>query len=242
MRVTRWTPSFSGDRDSPFAPVWVKLDGLPIHLHDLRALSCIASLLGRPIRIDEPTATFSRPSTARICIEIDISKPLPSNIWINNGDSGFYQSVLYENLPMFCCNCSRFGHSKCPPLVTVSHTKAVLVDTSAPSDIAPVKLPLVVDLYNSGPVEALNKEKTVVACSDFDAAIDTMPVAFDAPDVSVLVEVGYASGFNAGNVCMAPGTEIITSYAVDAPVDILPVDIDFIEAISVETPATHNTC
>ncbi|CAH9082864.1 unnamed protein product [Cuscuta epithymum] len=84
-------------------------------------------------------------STVGICIEINISKLLRSKIWINNGDHDFYQFVLYENLPMFCCNCSRFGQNKCPPVVPVivstgetiiAHTKVVLVDTSASGDIA----------------------------------------------------------------------------------------------------------
>ncbi|CAH9112413.1 unnamed protein product [Cuscuta europaea] len=116
MNLTRWSPSFSVDCDSPLAPVWVVFEGLPVHLHDARALFHMAALLGRPIVIDSPTANFSRPSLARICIEIDVSKVLPSKIWIGNGNQCFFQSVQYEHLPVYCNCCSRLGHinSICP--------------------------------------------------------------------------------------------------------------------------------
>ncbi|VFQ96144.1 unnamed protein product [Cuscuta campestris] len=48
-----------------------------------RALSIIASDLGRPLKVDESTLRFSRPELARFCVEIDVSKPPPSKIHIN---------------------------------------------------------------------------------------------------------------------------------------------------------------
>ncbi|CAH9083554.1 unnamed protein product [Cuscuta europaea] len=116
MVVTRWTLSFSVERDSPLAPVWISLDGLSVHLHDLRALKSIGKLLGNPKRIDTPTANFSIPSTTRICVEMDISLDLPPKVWIGDAATGFFQNIGYENIPLFCKKCFRFGHTdtECP--------------------------------------------------------------------------------------------------------------------------------
>ncbi|CAH9075821.1 unnamed protein product [Cuscuta europaea] len=110
MKVTRWTPKFNPDIESPLAPVWVVLEGLPIHLHNLKALYYIGILLDRPLSIDAHIANFSRPSLARLCIELNVSNPLPQKIWIENGNQGFFQHVKYENLPRYCSKCFRFDH------------------------------------------------------------------------------------------------------------------------------------
>ncbi|CAH9074932.1 unnamed protein product [Cuscuta europaea] len=39
MTVTRWTPFYSDDSDCTLCPIWVALEGLPIHLHDVRICS-----------------------------------------------------------------------------------------------------------------------------------------------------------------------------------------------------------
>ncbi|CAH9061334.1 unnamed protein product [Cuscuta europaea] len=153
MNVSRWTPSYYVEADSPLCPVWVAMEGIPVHLHDVRALYVIAGLLGRPLKIDAPTANFSRPSTARILIELDISRELSQKIWIDNGESGFFQAAVYENLPVFCTVCSRFGHTSrncsrvSKPMMQkakVSGTKDLITDV--PNML--VSVPLVVDATN----------------------------------------------------------------------------------------------
>ncbi|CAH9144229.1 unnamed protein product, partial [Cuscuta epithymum] len=36
MRVTKWSPDFKPNVESPVVPVWLIFEGLPIHLHDKR--------------------------------------------------------------------------------------------------------------------------------------------------------------------------------------------------------------
>lgn len=63
------------------------------------------------MKIDEPTANLSRPSIARICVEVDLLKDLLIKIWIGTGvGKGFWQSVLCENLPPYCSYCKKIGH------------------------------------------------------------------------------------------------------------------------------------
>ncbi|CAH9082895.1 unnamed protein product [Cuscuta europaea] len=115
MRVTKWTPDFRPNVESPVVPVWIAFEELRIHLHNKRALFEIVNLIGTPLKLDIVTGNLSRP-IARICVELDLTKEMPNKIWINCGASGFSQSVCYENRPMYCVHCLHLGHleAKCP--------------------------------------------------------------------------------------------------------------------------------
>ncbi|XP_071940756.1 uncharacterized protein [Coffea arabica] len=110
MPYVRWTPEFKVTSESTHAPVWVALEHLPIHFFDKVSLFSIAAAIGSPLQVDAATANLVRPSVARICIDLDISRELPSRIWIGTGSNGFWQRVAYENLPAYCSLCSRQGH------------------------------------------------------------------------------------------------------------------------------------
>lgn len=60
-----------------------------------------------------PTLTHTKPQFARVCIELDLSKPLDHKIWIGtSSEDGFWQSVEYEKLPKLCSHCSLQGHEE----------------------------------------------------------------------------------------------------------------------------------
>lgn len=96
-------------------PVWVSLTALPIHLHDQRALYEIVRAIGRPIKVDVAALNFLRPSVALMCIEVDVTQELPSKIYVDCGDSSLFQPVIYEDLPLYCQQCTTFGWSMCHP-------------------------------------------------------------------------------------------------------------------------------
>lgn len=49
---------------------------MPIEYYDKVLLRRIGNRLGRTIRVDEATEEASRAKYARICVEVDLSKPL----------------------------------------------------------------------------------------------------------------------------------------------------------------------
>ncbi|CAH9088012.1 unnamed protein product [Cuscuta europaea] len=112
MKVTRWTPEFRPDIESPVVPVWITLDGLPLHLHDKRALFFIAGMIGKPLKVDTATSNYSRPSRAKVCVELDLLREIPSKMLIMHGAKEIIQSVTYEELPKYCVKCNKIGHSK----------------------------------------------------------------------------------------------------------------------------------
>lgn len=119
MRIFKWSKDFRCSSESPIVPVWVSLPYLPVHfIHCKSALYSIAAAIGYPLRVDHATASVNRPSVARVLIEYDISKPLVPRIWIGEGDSGFWQSVVFEKIPAYCTSCMHLGHSTEACLVT----------------------------------------------------------------------------------------------------------------------------
>ncbi|KAK4384595.1 hypothetical protein Sango_3044800 [Sesamum angolense] len=60
----------------------IRLPSLPVHLFEKNALFTLASKIGKPLRMDEPTADLSRPDLARVCVELDVT-PLKSKPFIS---------------------------------------------------------------------------------------------------------------------------------------------------------------
>ncbi|VFQ66033.1 unnamed protein product [Cuscuta campestris] len=111
MHVFKWGPEFHCDEESPIFPVWITLEHLPIHFHDPLALHAIAKIFGTPLMLDAATSSKTRPSAARFCVELDVTKELPAKFFLDNGGKGLWQQVTYEQLPQYCVDCHKSGHS-----------------------------------------------------------------------------------------------------------------------------------
>ena len=93
--------------------MWIRLPGLPVIYWGARTLSRIVSAIGVPLFADECTTKQSRISFARVLVEVDITKPLPTSIkYINENGDNMEQKVTYDWVPFFCSKCQKVGH-KC---------------------------------------------------------------------------------------------------------------------------------
>ncbi|KAL0915743.1 hypothetical protein M5K25_013197 [Dendrobium thyrsiflorum] len=110
MRLLKWTPEFDVQEESPIVPVWVCFPNLRLHFFNNQVLFALASFFGRPLQTDQATSNLSRPSVARVLVEVDVSKKYPKEIWIGSELNGYYQKVELENLPIFCSHCKMHGH------------------------------------------------------------------------------------------------------------------------------------
>jgi hypothetical protein len=111
--LKKWSKKFNFDRDLLTSmPIWIRLPELSLRLWDKDAFSAIASLVGMPLKLDEPTAKETRLSYARILVEIKADAELPNeaNITMYDGDS-MVQKIEYEWIPPRCKSCKCFGHS-----------------------------------------------------------------------------------------------------------------------------------
>ncbi|XP_019255012.1 PREDICTED: uncharacterized protein LOC109233580 [Nicotiana attenuata] len=113
MIMKHWSPYF--DFAAEFLtdiPLWVRFPKLPMNCWSGNSLSRIASTIGIPMFADECTAKQTRISYARILIEVNVTKPLPTSIPVmNEGGVMFEQVVEYDWKPDFCEKCLKAGHN-----------------------------------------------------------------------------------------------------------------------------------
>lgn len=113
LMVQAWSPDFDPlKQDINTTPVWVRLANIPVNLYHNSILMGIARGLGKPIRVDSTTLKFERARFARVCVEVDLTKPLKGSVMVN----GEWYSVAYEGLTNICSMCGLYGHliHNCP--------------------------------------------------------------------------------------------------------------------------------
>ena len=83
-------------------------------------LHLLASAIGNPIGISSQTLGKKVMTFARICVEIDLSRPLPDAIEMCAGSFSWVQQLDYETLPFRCRLCREYGHlqRRCPRFKT----------------------------------------------------------------------------------------------------------------------------
>lgn len=120
LMVRTWSIEFNPWTDSvEKVMVWVRFPDLPLHYYDEYVLKALGNRIGKTVRVDLTTSKLSRGKFARLCVEVDVSKPLLP-LFILKGTE---YRVEYEGLHTLCFNCGRFGHvnSECPEKVEVNN-------------------------------------------------------------------------------------------------------------------------
>nr|POF01449.1 uncharacterized protein CFP56_35727 [Quercus suber] len=111
--------------------VWIRLNELPIEYYNVEALLQIGKSVGNVLRIDTHTAFEAKGRFARLCVHIDIDKPLITTILIGK----FEQPVCYEGVQKLCFSCGRMGHRRENCLYTIRQCSQVHeVETVAVED------------------------------------------------------------------------------------------------------------
>ncbi|XP_023879304.2 uncharacterized protein LOC111991740 [Quercus suber] len=128
LSIRPWEPFFKpSTANVSLIAVWVRLHELPMELYETEVLKHIGTSIGKVLRIDTHTAMEARGRYARLCIQVDINKPLINTILIGK----FEQPVMYEGIHEFCFSCGRIGHKRdsCP--YTVKNPETPLADPQA---------------------------------------------------------------------------------------------------------------
>ncbi|OIT31489.1 hypothetical protein A4A49_52552 [Nicotiana attenuata] len=76
MKITKWTTKFKPRSESSLAPIRINLPDIPWHYYEWDVLCWIVSPIGIPLVMDKATTAKSRPTTAKLRVQIDLSKPL----------------------------------------------------------------------------------------------------------------------------------------------------------------------
>jgi hypothetical protein len=107
LTVQCWTPEFA----SPTAKidktmVWIRFPGLNVCYYDESILLALATAVGTPVKVDSNTLNVRRGRFARVCVQIDLNKPVVGKVWMRN----FWYQVEYEGLHRICSTCGCYGH------------------------------------------------------------------------------------------------------------------------------------
>ncbi|KAF5207311.1 zinc ion binding / nucleic acid binding protein [Thalictrum thalictroides] len=111
FKVFRWFSGFNCKKDPALAPVWVELPDLPLDLFHHALLESIGQNIGKFLSIDKSTLCYTRPNTAKICVEMNLQEDMPDSIWLEGPNfPGFWQEIQYPNF-LYCSSCAMIGHS-----------------------------------------------------------------------------------------------------------------------------------
>ena len=118
LTLRAWEPYFKPNAIAcSKVVVWACLLRLPREFYDMGVLKDIGNAISPVLRIDAITASGTHGRYARICVQVDLVKPLVRRVFIGR----FGQEVLYEDISSLCFACGRLGHRKeaCPYLVSL---------------------------------------------------------------------------------------------------------------------------
>ncbi|KAG8369504.1 hypothetical protein BUALT_Bualt14G0020500 [Buddleja alternifolia] len=116
------TSDFDPNEESPIMPIWIKIFGLKPHWFHRQFLFHIASLVGKPLKLDEATVEFDNPIVARICVELNVLEKLNHDIPIQMDGKNKLLKIQYEGIPEYCRICRHKGHSMAACFVNKEHS------------------------------------------------------------------------------------------------------------------------
>ncbi|XP_072054155.1 uncharacterized protein [Arachis hypogaea] len=95
LTVRLWEPNFNPLRATiDKITAWMRFSGLSIDFYDRTILRRIGNLIGRTVKVDNNTANLCREKFTRLCVKVDLTKPLMKKYLIN----GEEYHVEYEEI------------------------------------------------------------------------------------------------------------------------------------------------
>ena len=95
LAVKQRTPSFNSS-ESCFGctMVWARLSGLNMMYFEESVIWTIAAPIGTLVKVDLVTKSMEKGQYARVCVEIDLAKPVTVEVWVTN----HWHRVEFESL------------------------------------------------------------------------------------------------------------------------------------------------
>ncbi|KAI7987656.1 hypothetical protein LOK49_LG13G02972 [Camellia lanceoleosa] len=109
IAVRKWELEFQATHSFIHSTiVWARLTSLLIEFFDRSILQKIGAKLGTLLKIDVHIENGNKGRFARLCIQVDLSKPLIAKIKIGT----ITQRVSYEGISSICFDCGRLGYKR----------------------------------------------------------------------------------------------------------------------------------
>ncbi|KAI5317022.1 hypothetical protein L3X38_036729 [Prunus dulcis] len=118
-----WKPRFNAKEERvTHMTAWIRINGLNVEYFLTDVMMKIGNLIGTIVKVDAHTMGQARGKFARLCVELDLSKPLIPFIVVEGRTFG----VVYEGIQLVCFECGCFGHGRdaCPVIVEAKKKQA----------------------------------------------------------------------------------------------------------------------
>ncbi|KAG5632480.1 hypothetical protein H5410_004197 [Solanum commersonii] len=116
MGTLKWDSWFEHDVEKTIGVAWISFPDLPPNFFVKEVIFSIASVVGKPLTVDMATKNQTRPSCARVKIEVDLTAKLPERVKINEEDdiTGHIEykwiKVQYDYIPKYSEECCLQGN------------------------------------------------------------------------------------------------------------------------------------
>ena len=102
LSIRPWEPDFKPTLASVSSiAVWVRLNELTIEYYNAEVLQISGNVIGKVFRVDTFTTSETRGRFARICVQVDVEKPLATAIMIGRLE----QLICDKGIHKMCFGC-----------------------------------------------------------------------------------------------------------------------------------------
>ncbi|KAH0669305.1 hypothetical protein KY285_023463 [Solanum tuberosum] len=117
MRTLKWDPMFNPEEETTTAIAWISFPSLPPNFFGEEVVFSLAMAVGKPLQVDLATKNQTRPSCARVKVEVDLLRDFPKRIKIgmrmNNEEiMEKWIKIKYGYVPKYCQTCMIQGHNE----------------------------------------------------------------------------------------------------------------------------------
>ena len=135
---------------------------------DTAVLWKIGDRIGRTLKVDRATSVGIRGNFARLCVEVDLTKPLLAKFKLRRR----IRRIMYEGLHLICFQCGQYGHKQeqCPHVPQAEQEVAKELDSAGvpnnPIPNNPIVRPEIIESFGTWMIaeqrtRRLNKGKGV---------------------------------------------------------------------------------
>ncbi|CAI9115578.1 OLC1v1016508C1 [Oldenlandia corymbosa var. corymbosa] len=89
-----------------------KMDEIHNEFKKIAVIFSMAMALGKPLNVDTLTLNMTRPSVARFCLEVDLTKELEKSVKIWKKGHKHELIFTFEHVPFYCKKCCKIGHKE----------------------------------------------------------------------------------------------------------------------------------
>lgn len=164
MIVSKWTPIVEDAQPEVTSmPMWVKLKNVPHKMFTWKGLSFLSSPLGLPIRLHQDTVLVTNFEEAKVFVEVDLTKELPTSYYFNVQGAEVCVEYEFPWLPKQCSICKKWGHANVECLANTGRGAKVDKDTATVvvSSPAPASKEIYENIQENNQILVQEEEETI---------------------------------------------------------------------------------